>query len=187
MSAMAFQITCVSIVYSTICSGTDQRQHQSSASLAFVRGIHRWPVNAPHKGPVTRNIFPFDDVIMLQWRPGCVSHSSVDLARKGYRFHCFRLVDQGIVYWNIAGSDGYLTINTIFSNVWLCRLFFGKSFPVQSCRQQPYGLLSYFLALWQVWSIQSEWDVEKALKDSYWFPSGERLEPSMASLWTSCS
>ena len=30
----------------------------------FVRGIHRWPVNSPHKGPVTRKLFPFDDVIM---------------------------------------------------------------------------------------------------------------------------
>ena len=40
------------------------KKHQSSASLAFVRGIHRWPVNSPHKGPVTRNMFPFDDVIM---------------------------------------------------------------------------------------------------------------------------
>ena len=29
-----------------------------------VRGIHRWPVNSPHKGPVTRKMFPFDDVIM---------------------------------------------------------------------------------------------------------------------------
>ena len=43
----------------------DQRKHQSSAALAFVRGIHRWPVNSPHKGPVTWKLFPFDDVIML--------------------------------------------------------------------------------------------------------------------------
>ena len=41
------------------------RKHQSSASLAFVRGIHRRPVNSPHKGPVTRKMFPFDDVIMM--------------------------------------------------------------------------------------------------------------------------
>ena len=33
-------------------------------SLAFMRGIHRWPVNSPHKGPVTRKMSPFDDVIM---------------------------------------------------------------------------------------------------------------------------
>ena len=51
------------IIYSTLCSGVDQRKHQSSASLAFVMGIHRWPVNSPNKGPVTRNMFPFDDVI----------------------------------------------------------------------------------------------------------------------------
>ena len=64
MGAMASKITSVSIVYSTVCSGADQRKHQSSASLAFVRGIHRWPVNSPHKGPVKRKMFPLDDVIM---------------------------------------------------------------------------------------------------------------------------
>ena len=64
MSLMASQITNLTIVYSTVYSGADQRKHQSSASLAFVRGIHRGPVNSPHKRPVTRKIFPFDDVIM---------------------------------------------------------------------------------------------------------------------------
>ena len=65
MGAMASQIIGVSIVCSTVCSGADQRKHQSSASLAFVRGIHRWPVDSPHKGPVTRKMFPFDDVSWL--------------------------------------------------------------------------------------------------------------------------
>ena len=51
----------------TVYSGADQRKHQSSASLAFVRGIHRWPVNSPHEGPVTQKMFPFDDVIMPYW------------------------------------------------------------------------------------------------------------------------
>ena len=64
MSAMTSQITSLTIVYSTVCSGGDQRKHQSSASLAFVRGIHRWPVNSPNKWPVTRKMLPFDDVIM---------------------------------------------------------------------------------------------------------------------------
>ena len=64
MSAMASQTTSVSIVCLTVYSGADQSKHLSSASLAFVRGIHRWPVNSPHKGPVTRKMFPFDDVIM---------------------------------------------------------------------------------------------------------------------------
>ena len=66
MSAMASQITSVTIVYSAICSGADERKYQSSALLAFVGGIHRWPVNTLHKWPVTRKMFPFDDVIM-EW------------------------------------------------------------------------------------------------------------------------
>ena len=57
MSTMASQITSLTIVYSTVYSGADKRTHQSPASLAFVRGIHRWPVNSPHKGPVTPKCF----------------------------------------------------------------------------------------------------------------------------------
>ena len=64
MVVIASQITSLTIIYSTVYSDADQRKHQSSASLAFVRGIHRWPVNSPHKGPVTRKMFAFDDVIM---------------------------------------------------------------------------------------------------------------------------
>ena len=64
MGAIASQITSLAIVYSTVYSDADQSKHQSSASLAFVREIHRGPVNFPHKWPVTRKMFPFDDVIM---------------------------------------------------------------------------------------------------------------------------
>ena len=64
MGAITSQITSLIIVYSTVYSDADQRKHQSSASLAFVRGIHRGPVNSPHKWPITRKMFPFDDVIM---------------------------------------------------------------------------------------------------------------------------
>ena len=66
MRVMASHITSLTTVYSTVYSGTVQRKHQSSASLAFERGIHRWPVNSPHKGPVMQKMFPFDDVIMKQ-------------------------------------------------------------------------------------------------------------------------
>ena len=62
--AIDIKITSLTIVYSNVYSDADQRKHQSSASLAFVRGIHRWPVNSPHKWPVMRQMFPFDDVIM---------------------------------------------------------------------------------------------------------------------------
>ena len=87
MSTMTSQITSVFTVCSVFCSGADQRKHQNSASLAYVGGIHRGPVNPHHKGsvtqkmfhlmtspgtgefsshgPVTRKIFPFDDVIMI--------------------------------------------------------------------------------------------------------------------------
>ena len=65
MGSMASQITSLTIVYSAVYSGADQRKHQSSTSLAIVRGIHRGPVNSQHKWPVTRKMFPFDDVIMM--------------------------------------------------------------------------------------------------------------------------
>ena len=64
MALMASQITSLTIDYSTLYLGADQRRHQSSASLTFVWGIHRWLVNSAHKGPVTRKMFPFDDIIM---------------------------------------------------------------------------------------------------------------------------
>ena len=73
MCTMASQITSLTIVYLTAYSGTDHRKYQNSASLAFVQGIHEWPVNSPHKGPVTRKTFPFDDIMMVasglpQWQ-----------------------------------------------------------------------------------------------------------------------
>ena len=64
MDAMASEITRLTTVFSTVYLDTDQRKHQSSASLAFVREIHRRPANSPHKWPVTRKTFPFDDIIM---------------------------------------------------------------------------------------------------------------------------
>ena len=76
MSTIASQITSLTIVYSIVYSDADQRKHQSSASLAFVRGIHGGPVNSSHKWPVSRKMFPFDDVIMLYnwsdlWKTWC--------------------------------------------------------------------------------------------------------------------
>ena len=65
MGTVASQITSVSIVCQKVCSGADQRKHQTSASLAYGRAIRRWPVDSTHKGPVTRKMLPFDDVIMM--------------------------------------------------------------------------------------------------------------------------
>ena len=80
MSAMASQITGVSMVCSTVYSDADQRKHQSSASLVFVRGIQWWPVYSSHKGQVTRKMFPFDDVIM--------NVNVLDLADVDFFFMC---------------------------------------------------------------------------------------------------
>ena len=79
MGAIASQITSITVVYSTVYSGADQRKHDSSAFLAFVRGIHRGPLNSLHKWPVTRKMF--DDVIMLksketQKKICCLYHQS---------------------------------------------------------------------------------------------------------------
>ena len=65
MGVIASQITGISIVCPTVCSDGDKKKHQSSASLAFVRGIYR----CSHKGPVTRKRFPFADVSMCMVIP----------------------------------------------------------------------------------------------------------------------
>ena len=67
IGVIASQITSRTIVFSTVYLDTYQRKHQSSGSPAFVRGIHRRPMNSPHKWPVTRKMFPFDDVIMFSF------------------------------------------------------------------------------------------------------------------------
>ena len=65
MRAMVSQITSLKIVYTTVYSGAGQRKRQSSASLAYVQRTHRWQVVSPHKWPVMRKMFPFDNIIMM--------------------------------------------------------------------------------------------------------------------------
>ena len=94
MSQMASQITSLTIVYPAVYSGADQRKHQSYASLAFVRRIHRWPVNSPHKGPATWKLFPFDDVIMKigrrhYWLPIHSSSKSFHIWGGSRGSHCW--------------------------------------------------------------------------------------------------
>ena len=99
ISAMASQITA------------GQRKHQSSASLAFVRGIHRWPVNSPHKGQVTRKMFAFDDVTMTLPKPKHLFKSKATSSTNGgHRYD--RLIPNPINYlgtlslrWRQNGSD----------------------------------------------------------------------------------
>ena len=96
MGAIASQITSLTIVYSTDYSDVDQRKHQSSAPVAFVWGIHRGPVNSPHRWPVTRKMFPFDDVIMLRIFAECFNHLS-------YRGQTFAVP----CVWIMALADKY--------------------------------------------------------------------------------
>ena len=85
----------VSIVCSTVCSGADQGKYQSSASLALAKGIHRWPVDSPHKGPVTRKMFPFDDVI----------RNSLTLGRCGSNFKTWSSNSfHGLMHWAQPGK-----------------------------------------------------------------------------------
>ena len=132
MSTMTSHITSVSIVYSTICSGEDERKHQSSASLAFVRGIHRSPVNSPHNGPVTRRMFPFHDVIMslscdnLSWiRPQITSYVYyIDIPAK--------------THWNAFLVVMLSSIMLVISNVFENSIFkTADAFPWASHTQPP--------------------------------------------------
>ena len=98
MGTIASQTTSLMIVYSTIYSDADQRKYQSSASLAFARGIHWALVNSPYKWPVRRKMFPFDDVIMNRlaqdwgnFNCQCigvtiVSHHAIDLCNLVFNF-----------------------------------------------------------------------------------------------------
>ena len=102
MSAMGSQITSLTIVYSTVYSGADQRKHQSSAPLAFVRGIHRWPMNSPHKWPITRKMLSFDDVIMISSLESLEPCNKHDINALKYPITAFktRRICLRHVHWN---------------------------------------------------------------------------------------
>ena len=105
MSTMASQITGHTIVYSTVYPGADQRKHQSSASLAFVKAIHGWPMKSPHKWPVARKMFPFDDVIMQKQSTKCcktfVQYVIIDPYKHYLSFSeiCWYFVFQWLIHW----------------------------------------------------------------------------------------
>ena len=138
-SAMAYQITSLTIVYSIAYSDAYEINHQGSASLAFVRGIHRWPVNSPHKEPVTREMFPFDDVIMLLicWQGYGLSHDPmgafwVILSNTLLRLPLIRLLYRSLINtsWNTIFNMVLRDLYGIFveqfwsllSDIWLTYL-----------------------------------------------------------------
>ena len=134
MVAIASQITSLTIVNSTVYSDADPRKRQRSASLAFVWGIHRGPVNSPHKWPVTRKMFPFDDVIMACRK--CNLHLDQDIEAwtkwptlrrwcfQGHfrerNYHILMLISIELIAWQnvIIGSGIGLAPTTHYLNQW---------------------------------------------------------------------
>ena len=127
MTMMASQITSLTVVYSTVYLDADHRKHQSSASLAFVWGNSPGPVNSPHKGPVTRKMFPFDDVIM--WAGGgkspfwcqasTKSKPSPELNQRSIIFNCILAKK---MLWNFKSNYSVL-LGT--GSSWKCCLHVG--------------------------------------------------------------
>ena len=157
MGTMASQIISLAIVYSTVYSGADQSNHQSSASLAFVWGIHRWPVNSPHKWPVTRKIVPFDDVIMY------ATHLTDDHIRG----------TSGMLGWNSqANVSKAMSLSSIsefnrFSAIWrkyqfsgaiLNRIFFQNEWKL--IYALPYQINNIRMKVWWEWQQNNSfyWD-----------------------------
>ena len=121
-------------VYSTVYSDTDQRKHLSSVSLAFVRVIHRWPVNSPHKGPVTRKMFPFDDVIMWA-QAGCIFlgiycnnegwTSNKRWMQQNHFYHCAWLTSNNSSRNYLKG--GFVSSRKVLQTYWIKHLIYAAS------------------------------------------------------------
>ena len=160
MSAMAFQITSLTIVYSIVYSGADQRKHQSSASMAFVRGIHRSPLNSPHKWPVTREMFPFDGVIVLIVRRAGLLWSQRDFEWRWSvpLFKCLTVLEFSFILFDLCllitffnFIMNYVPIVTFwiftYHKIWILSIMF--------CSIWSYWII-YFLACLEVsWRVVS--------------------------------
>ena len=119
MTMLASQITSLMVVYSIVYSVVNQREHQSSASLAFVREIHRGPVNFPHKWPVTRKMFPFDDVIMVLFKyppTQVLSHDDIS-DRRLYKTSIVQIASGATAMGGRTLQIIANVINTIFGHV----------------------------------------------------------------------
>ena len=152
MSAMASQITGLTIIYSTVYSDADQRKHQSSVSLASMRGIHRWPVNSPHKGPVTRKMFPFDDVIMRMRSGDRLNikmssehyrdshYKDKTVVRPSYLYNGNPCLERQSLYWNKA-LFSVVAFKVLF--IWNSMLYWTMLW------QEPTLLVNTWTMLWQ--------------------------------------
>ena len=123
MSAMASQITSLMIVYSTVYSDADQRKHQSSASLAFVRGIHRWPVNSPHKWPVTRKMLSFHDVIVSRTSSHILTMDNPRFAREDEYKLIYAMLESLQYCMEYCASGPCCNSNRLYMNSWRATRF----------------------------------------------------------------
>ena len=169
MGVIASQITSLTIVYSIVYSGTDQRKHQSSASLAFVQGIHREPVNSSHKGPVTW--FPFDDVIMSFWK---VSWNVDWIVNK---CHVSLLSTFRIVSWQVSWIVNKCHAS-LLSTFWI--VSWQVSWMVNKCH--AFLLSTFWIVSWKV-----SWIVNKchvSLLSTFWIVSWKVSWPNIG--WLGC-
>ena len=146
MSAIASKITSLKIAYSTVCSGADQRKHLSYASLSFVRGINQWPVNSPHKGPVTRKMLPFDDVIM-----------------KSQRFNLLCVLSRMSCCANCGDSDDLRRHNCVLSRLGTVRLWM---ISVNISRDQLYAINQ--LLIYVTLNIESNTELYAYSRKTLW-------------------
>ena len=173
MSPMASQITSLEIVYSTVYSSSDQRKHHSSASLAFVRRIHRGPVNSPHKRPVTRKIFSFDDVIMIMSMP---SGDDPRHQRSGW------------LLWSNCEEPSHSRISTqiaqriiIPSNSWLKAVFGDYHLNLLRCQRVKYSTRIYVFCRYMYYNNAQQFDKTRSKTDSksmcvrYW-PDSQKTD-----------
>ena len=142
MSAMASQITGVASACSTVCSGAHQRKHKSFVSLAFMRGIHWWPVDSPHKGLITQKMFPFDGVIMTYLIFTCLERTAITNSRKLRRKYIIPVCN---LHW-FNRMISYIPCNSC------------KSFPWTTHRQVRKMLYNIIAALCVV-QIYDEWNI----------------------------
>ena len=154
----SWRLTSPAIPVFATFTGTRQRIHQSSASLAFVRGIHRWPVDSPQKGPVTRKKFPFDDVTMnMKGQMDALYTSGNNL----FYFHCigYRKICSRVLKWVAQNVFTSILAPIGVQHTWYWRLniyLSGKTcLLIQKSGIAASCALSLYLVTWHIYTNRS--------------------------------
>ena len=115
MTTMASQITSLTVVYSTVYSDADQRKHQSSASLAFVWGIHRdWWIPRT-KGQLRGKCFHFMTSSWCAYFLVCfVNYMKITVKKKRYRYIVIRIMS-----YQVKVMVSISAFTEIFNDTWI--------------------------------------------------------------------